>query len=137
MKSRGFTLLELMVTVAIVGILASVALPWYGQYVQKGNRSDAMSPLQSIMDAEERYYADNVTYTTDLTELGFSTSTTKGLYTIKARACTSSAGTSMALTQCIELYATAVGNQASDGDLVMNSLGRQERILGSQTYDWE
>ncbi len=139
-KQRAFTLIELMVVVAIVAILSSIALPWYGAYVQRGNRGDAISPMQSILDAEERFYTDNVTYTTDLTDLGLSSSsytTTNGHYVIIARACEDSSGSAMALTQCIELYATAQGSQADDGDLVVNTLGRQDRILSDGTVkEW-
>lgn len=136
---QGVTLVELMAVVAILGILMSVALPWYGDYVMRGNRADALKPMQSIMDAQERYYNDNVTYTTDLTELGFSASTltsSKGFYSVQARACTDSGGATLPLTQCIELRATAQGNQVEDGILVQDSMGKQQRIVGSEIRDW-
>ena len=70
MKQRGFSLIELMIVLAIVAILSAVAVPWYGQYVQRGLRADAISAMQGVMDAQERFYTDRITYTTNLTQLG-------------------------------------------------------------------
>jgi type IV pilus assembly protein PilE len=54
---RGFTLIELMVVVAIVAILAAIAVPSYQRHIVKTNRQDAMAVLQSAAQAMERYYA--------------------------------------------------------------------------------
>jgi type IV pilus assembly protein PilE len=54
---RGFTLIELMIVVAIVAILAAVAVPSYQQHIVKTNRKDAMTVLQSAAQAMERYNA--------------------------------------------------------------------------------
>lgn len=138
--SQGFTLVELMTVVAILGILITVAMPWYGDYVMRGNRADAIAPMQDIMNAQERFYNDNVTYTTDLTNLGFAATTfatSKGFYSIQARACTDSAGNAVAITQCVELLATAQGDQATDGNLVMDTRGKQQRVIGSDILSWD
>jgi type IV pilus assembly protein PilE len=60
----GFTLIELMVVVAIVAILASVALPYYNYYVIRGNIAEAVSTLSSERVLLEQYYQDNGTYGT-------------------------------------------------------------------------
>ncbi|MDK2778734.1 MAG: prepilin-type N-terminal cleavage/methylation domain-containing protein [Pseudomonadota bacterium] len=139
-RRRGFTLIELLVVLAIISILASVANSWYSSSVRRGNRGEAISPMQTILDAQERYYADNVTYTTDLSDLGYASATlttTKGFYVINAQTCDDSSGAAMALTQCVELYATAQGLQTQDGDLVTNTLGRQERVMPDGTIrEW-
>ncbi len=71
--NKGFSLVELMVSVAIMGILAAVAVPQYSQYVAKGNRSEAMRELVVVANLQEQFLIENRSYTTDMTELGFDT----------------------------------------------------------------
>lgn len=71
---HGFSLIELMVVVVILGIIAAVALPMYQQNVMKGRRADAISALSSVLQAQERWRSNNNNYADTLQTL-FNTST--------------------------------------------------------------
>lgn len=62
MKYRGFTLIELMVVVAIVGILVAIAYPSYRDYVMRSRRTDAKSALTLAAQRMERFYTERMTY---------------------------------------------------------------------------
>lgn len=66
----GFTLIELMITVAIIAILASVAYPSYQQYVIRSNRSEMQQFLLDIANREEEYLLNNRIYATSLQDMG-------------------------------------------------------------------
>ena len=64
-KVYGFTLVELMVTVAIIAILATLALPSYERYISKSNRVDATTEVMKLAAAQEKYYLQNNSYATE------------------------------------------------------------------------
>ncbi len=68
----GFTLIELMIVVAIVGILSAIAVPQYQGYVQKGRRAAAQAFLLQVAQREQQYFLDNRTYAPSLTDLNVS-----------------------------------------------------------------
>ncbi len=117
---NGFTLVELLIVVAIVAILASIAIPSYQSHMQKTRRAEGQAALLEALNTQERYYTLNNTYVTDLTTLGYSASpapTENNYYTISAAACGSG------IASCVTLTATAGTAQAADGNLTLNSLG--------------
>ncbi len=66
-KMLGFSLIELLVVVTIVGILASIAIPSYRQYVIRSHRPDATTMLLRIQSAQEKFFLQNLRYSDDLT----------------------------------------------------------------------
>ena len=73
-QSQGFTLIELMIVVAIIGILAAIAIPNFMSYQCKAKQSEAKSNLSAIATSEIAYQAEEGVFTSSLTEIGFSTS---------------------------------------------------------------
>jgi len=68
---QGVTLIELLVVIVIISILAAFAYPSYMQYLAKAKRNEAKAALLQIATLQERFYLQNNTYTTDMTNLGF------------------------------------------------------------------
>lgn len=78
-----------MVTVAIVGVLATIAIPTYNKYSIKSHRVEGKSLIMEIMQRQEKYYTENNTYTTNLSLLGYSSSPVIGeqnYYSVSATA---------------------------------------------------
>lgn len=123
-QNKGFTLLELMIVVAIVGILAAVAVPSYTEHVTKSNRTEAMELLTEIMSAQQRYATKNRTYTVTSTDLGYpvTVTTRSGFYNITFAACGGN------IRRCVLLTATptAGGRQDGDGNITLNSRGAKQ-----------
>lgn len=68
-SGAGFTLIEIMIAVAIVGILAAVALPSFQDAIRKGRRAEAFAALAAMQQAQERWRTNNAAYTTLLANL--------------------------------------------------------------------
>ena len=117
LNADGFTLIELMIVVVIIGIIASVAYPSYQNSVTKTRRAEGQAVLLDIMNAEERYYTENNTYTTTLADVNKSGDSEEGHYVVSAAAC--GAG----ISSCVILTADPQGVQTDDGALTYNSVG--------------
>jgi type IV pilus assembly protein PilE len=114
--SFGFTLIELMIVVAVIGILASIAYPSYLEYVKKGRRAAAQSHLMEIAQRQQQYLLDARSYASTLTTLGVTTpDDVSDYYTISLEV--DDTPPSFTIT------AEAQGVQASDGNLTLNNTG--------------
>lgn len=70
-RPQGFNLIELMVTVAVIGILAAIGLPSYRAYVERGNRAVAKTALSEVLSRQESHYVERKRYATALSALGY------------------------------------------------------------------
>lgn len=126
-KAAGFTLIELMIVLAIMGILLAVVVPSYSDSVRKSRRADAMKELMELGARQERFYAQNSTYTIEIelnSGLGIVDGETSsgGYYTLSAEACS----VAQPITRCYLLKATPIGSQLKDtacGTLSLDRLG--------------
>lgn len=120
LTQKGFTLIELMVVVAIIGILASIALPSYSEYVIRSNRTAAQSEMMDIANREQQFlladraYADKPT----LVASGYSVPAgvaAKYTYTVNVN--------NAATPPTFTITFTPTGSQAVDGALTLDGQG--------------
>ena len=112
-KSRGFTLMEVMIVVVILGLLAAIAYPSYQDYVIRGNRSAAQSFMLEVASRQERFLLDARAYAADIAALGMSVpSSVSANYTITSAP---TAGPPPGYT----VTATPIGNQLAKDTLCL------------------
>uniref|UniRef100_A4XQV9 Tfp pilus assembly protein PilE-like protein n=1 Tax=Ectopseudomonas mendocina (strain ymp) TaxID=399739 RepID=A4XQV9_ECTM1 len=69
-RQQGFTLIEVMIVIVVIGILASIAYPSYSEYVKRGNRSEGQAFLNDVAARQERYFSQNNAYVTNNADIG-------------------------------------------------------------------
>ncbi len=137
---RGFTLLEILIVVAILGILTSIALPAYNESVLRGGRAEAKGELLQVAADQERYFSSFNTYITDATPMVTPTvaartrTTQNALYVISVAAGGSGIGSSFVATAtpqgdqtddvCTTLTITNTGQRGATGGTVDECWGR-------------
>ncbi|WP_028114150.1 type IV pilin protein [Ferrimonas kyonanensis] len=124
---RGVTLIELMLVVAIVGLLMAMALPSYQIQLAAGYRAEALSELTRMANLQEQYYMDNHTYVADMTRLGASDDpmvTLSGRFSVDAveasangftLQATALGGQALADSECAELKLSDAGERTPEG----------------------
>lgn len=123
-NEHGFTLIEIIIVIAIVGILAAVAYPSYQNHALESRRAEAHAAILSIQLAEESWRASHKTYTNDMSESGLNipSNSDKGFYALEI---------SSASTSGYKITATALGAQEDDTgctkiELVKSSAGENK-----------
>lgn len=148
-KSYGFSLIEIMIVVAIIGILASVAYPSYMSSILKGRRAEGKAALLDLMQQQERFMTQTnsycafsntssgtVTAVSGCTTVPFKTfsgdSLAKSAYYLSAEACTGST-----IKECVRLSATPLKTDDVVNILRLSSTGTKECTgTGSPSQCW-
>ncbi|MHB1145472.1 MAG: type IV pilin protein [Thiobacillus sp.] len=121
-RQNGFTLLELMIVVVVIGILATIAMPAYQEYVKRGHRAAAQSEMMDIANRQQQFFLANRSYATTLGALSYSLPAEVGVrYDAGIEA------DNEATPPSFTINFSAKGAQVSDGDLMLNSEGVKER----------
>lgn len=134
---RGFSLIELMIAVAVVGIIAAIAYPSYVEYVARGRRAQLTAELLAAQQWMERFYTENMRY--DATTAGTATTDSTQFparFSTSPRAGEGKAAYTLALAATSQSYtitATRTGAMANDGcgNFTIDHLGTRSIVAGS------
>jgi type IV pilus assembly protein PilE len=130
-RASGFTLIELMIVVVVIGILSAIAYPSYQAYIVKGNRAEGRQAILAAAQQLERYFTNNNAYIADLTTAGYKTfsgdSAATSKYTLAVAPGAAGIGTSFVIT------ATPNFSDAVCGNLTYNQAGTKGIAGGTET----
>ena len=114
--SRGFTLMELMIVVVIIGVIASFAYPSYLDSVRRSNRGDANAALNVLANDLERYFSLNGSYTTDLDQFSLQTYGDYALSGGSKYHLSVAAGTTGSIASSYSITAVPAADTSQEGD---------------------
>lgn len=130
-RTAGFTLIELMIAVVVVGILGAIAVPAYRDHLRKAHRASAQAYLMDLAQRQQQYFIDSRSYATTTAALGYATapSDVAPYYTI---AIAVDAGP----PPTYSLTAAPTGTQVTDGcgSLTLNSAGTKSSSSGTNCW---
>jgi type IV pilus assembly protein PilE len=144
-KTRGFTLIELMIVVAVIGILAAIAVPSYRSYIVRAARVEAQTEMLELASLQEKIFLNSNNYACSVTAPYNGTSATPCTAAGLGRTSGLTKDGRYALTldivapsQTFVLTATPVagGTQVGDGNLTVNESGRRLWLAPSGTVSW-
>lgn len=135
--ARGFTLIEMMIVVAVMGILAAIAYPSYTAQIQRSKRSDAKVALQEMAQLQESYFLRNLSYASSLTQLVYPSTSPNGQYTLSFTALDAGGstcdGTNVDPCTTFTLTATAASGTPQANDSACKALTLTNRGVKAAT----
>ncbi|WP_068829176.1 type IV pilin protein [Pseudomonas sp. BMS12] len=135
-KQAGFTLLEMMLAVAIIGILAAIAIPNYSEYVARSKRSEGQALLSEGAARQERFFAQNNSYVTNAANIGqLALRNTSGTKVMSENGYYEMTVSSEANDGGYTLTATQKFGDGSCGNLKLNALGVKNRTGSGKTVE--
>jgi type IV pilus assembly protein PilA len=123
MNRKGFTLIELLIVVVIIGILAAIAIPKFANTKSKAYVTAMKSDLRNLVSAEESYFSDSSSYSTNLTLLNFSQTTGTNAPTVSV-----GSGWWLATNSHTQLAGAVCGIAVNTTNTVVSTAGEGEPV---------